>query len=291
MTKITSLPTIAGALLALGLAAAPAHALANRTFVSGHGADSGACTSAAPCRTFAFALTQTAANGEIDVLDSAGYGAVTITKSISIVNDGAGVAGIQASSGNAITINAGADDRVDLRGLRIEGLGRGSNGIVLNSGRSLTITHCVVRNFFQWGILLQPSKSLTDFLIADTIVSGNTNFGGIQVFPKETGSIQGALDHVSISGNRTGLSIDRRADIPVKAEVTVVDSTVANNFIGGIFAQHEGLLRLARSTVTGNFQGVSITLGGTGQTFGDNHIRGNSPNPDGDTSLTNVHTQ
>jgi hypothetical protein len=99
---------IAAALLACGLAAAPAQAGPNRTFVSGTGTDSGTCTRPAPCRTFAFALSVTNAGGEIDVLDTAGYGTVIITKAISIVNDGVGVAGITASSGDAITINAGA---------------------------------------------------------------------------------------------------------------------------------------------------------------------------------------
>jgi hypothetical protein len=84
MIKIASFPAIAGALLAIGFSAAPAHALATRTWVSGHGADSGACALAAPCRTFAFALTQTASGGEIDVLDPAGYGTVNITQAISI---------------------------------------------------------------------------------------------------------------------------------------------------------------------------------------------------------------
>jgi hypothetical protein len=117
MIKITSLPTVAGALLGCGLSAAPAQAGPNGTWVSGKGTDRGGCPVTAPCRTFAFALTQTAAGGEIDVLDPADYGPVTITKSISIVNDGVGVAAIRASSGNAITINAGAGDSVHLRGL------------------------------------------------------------------------------------------------------------------------------------------------------------------------------
>src|ERR1035437_7928462 len=120
MIKIASFPAIAGALLAIGFSAAPAHALATRTWVSGHGADSGACALAAPCRTFAFALTQTASGGEIDVLDPAGYGTMTITKAVSIVNDGVGVAGIQPGSGfSGVTINAGAFDSVHLRGLTI----------------------------------------------------------------------------------------------------------------------------------------------------------------------------
>jgi hypothetical protein len=127
-TKIASIPTIAGALLACGLSAVPAQAGPNRTWVSGKGTDSGACPVTAPCRTFAFALTQTASGGEIDVLDPAGYGTVTINQAISIVNDGVGVAAIGASSGNAITINAGASDSVHLRGLTIEGLGSGVNG-------------------------------------------------------------------------------------------------------------------------------------------------------------------
>jgi hypothetical protein len=106
-------------------------------------ARTGACALAAPCRTFACALTQTAAGGEIDVLDPAGYGTVTITKAISIVNDGVGVAAIGASSGNAITINAGASD-VHLRGLTIEGLGTGTNGILFHTGGNLAIENCAV---------------------------------------------------------------------------------------------------------------------------------------------------
>src|SRR4029077_2586943 len=99
------------ALLAFGLSAVPAHAR-GRTFVSGTGTDSGACTRVAPCRTFTFALTQTAAGGEIDALDPADYGAVTITKAISI-QGGGGVAGIQTVPGvNGVTINAGANDSV-----------------------------------------------------------------------------------------------------------------------------------------------------------------------------------
>ena len=93
MTKITSLPTIAGAFLAFGLSAAPAEALQNRTWVSGHGGGT-ACTFALPCRFFTDAHTMTNPHGEIDVLDPANYGPVTITKAISIVNDGVGVAAI-----------------------------------------------------------------------------------------------------------------------------------------------------------------------------------------------------
>lgn len=142
------MPAIAGALLAFGLSAAPAQAgQPNRTFVSGKGTDSGNCALVAPCRIFAFALTQTVAPGEIDVLDPAGYGAVTITSAISLVNAGVGTAGIQVASGNAVTINAGASDRVLLRGLTIDWLGTGTNGIQFTTGANLEIENCEIRDF------------------------------------------------------------------------------------------------------------------------------------------------
>ncbi|MGH6795959.1 MAG: hypothetical protein ACREDD_04545 [Methylocella sp.] len=176
MIKITSL-SVAGALLACGLSAAAADAQANRTWVSGNGKDSGACTFARPCQTFAFALTQTNAGGEIDVLDPASYGAVTIAKAISIVNDGVGVAAIGVTSGNAITINAGASDSVQLRGLTIEGLGSGSNGIQLNSGGNLAIENCVIRGFANAGINIAPTGSAAVTGVLRSVITDNNGIG------------------------------------------------------------------------------------------------------------------
>ena len=157
---ITSSSSIATVLLACGLFAVPAQAGPNRTFVSGTGTDSGTCSHTAPCRTFAFSLTQTAAGGEIDVLDPADIAAVIINTAISIINDGVGVAAIQAGSGvNGVTINAGASDSVHLRGLTIDGPGTsGSNGIAFGSGGNLAIENCVIRNF-QTGIFITPISS------------------------------------------------------------------------------------------------------------------------------------
>jgi hypothetical protein len=106
---------------ALLTAVGTVQAQANRTFVSGHGSDTNPCSLPAPCRSFAQALTQTSAGGEITVLDPAGYGAVTINKAVSIVNDGVGEAGVTVTSGVAITVNTGANDVVNLRGLTAAG--------------------------------------------------------------------------------------------------------------------------------------------------------------------------
>ena len=130
MSKIIS---TAAVLFAFSLL--PASAQNARSFVSAHGSDTAACTLVAPCRTFAAAFAATNAGGEVDVLDPAGYGALTINKAISIVNDGVGTAGvIVPSGGTGIIINAGPNDAVSLRGLSIEGAGVGQTGILLTPG-------------------------------------------------------------------------------------------------------------------------------------------------------------
>src|SRR5213078_1342110 len=111
------------------LVAAPqvASAQATRTWVSGVGDDANPCSRTAPCKTFAGAISKTAASGEINVLDPGGFGGVPITKSITI--DGGGfIAGVLVSGTNAIIVNAGVNDKVTLRNLNINGLNTGLDG-------------------------------------------------------------------------------------------------------------------------------------------------------------------
>src|SRR5512140_2910805 len=109
--------------LVLALACASfAGAQATRTWVSGVGDDANPCSRTAPCKTFAGSISKTAPGGEINCLDPGGFGAVTITKSITIACDGTGTAGVLVSGTNAIVISAAASDIVTLRGLDIEGL-------------------------------------------------------------------------------------------------------------------------------------------------------------------------
>src|SRR6201991_3266369 len=100
-----------------------ANAQATRTWVSGVGDDANPCSRTAPCKTFAGAISKTAASGEISVLDPGGFGTVTITKSISIVAEG-WPGSILASSANGIIIN-GANIEVNLHGIMLEGGGAG----------------------------------------------------------------------------------------------------------------------------------------------------------------------
>src|SRR6201993_2892138 len=129
MTKSTLYSALLGALFVAGLAIAPAHAQATRTWVSGGGDDANPCSRTAPCKTFPGAISKTAAGGEIDVLDPGGFGAVTITKSITLAAEGTGEAGILVAGTNGVTVNCTTDPncKVILRGLQIDGGPPGSN--------------------------------------------------------------------------------------------------------------------------------------------------------------------
>ncbi|MFZ3325958.1 MAG: right-handed parallel beta-helix repeat-containing protein, partial [Methylocella sp.] len=313
MTKITSLlQAIAGALLACGLSAAPAQAGPNRTFVSGTGTDSGTCTRAAPCLTFAFALTQTNAGGEIDVLDPADYGPVIIGKAISIVNDGVGVASIGVSSGNAITINVGPNDSVHLSGLTIDGFGVGvnsaQNGILFNKGGNLAIENCVVRGFFIAGINIEPrTNTPSSVSVSNTIASNNGR--GIIFVPIGSAAVKGVLSNVKTNNNFNGILVNGETTTGPSLNVTIVDSESSNNgFFGvsavsasgnaptavmlrnsvainngfGLVSDNNAILRVVRSVVTGNAAGVAVgPTGGMLDSYGDNDIDGNTTNNTG----------
>src|SRR5437899_5728925 len=109
---------LAVAVMGTGLA----YGQASRTWVSGVGDDANPCSRTAPCKTFAGAISKTAAGGEIDALDPAGYGALTITKAITIDGGGGQVASVLVSGGNGINVSAGAADIVILRNLRFNGV-------------------------------------------------------------------------------------------------------------------------------------------------------------------------
>jgi hypothetical protein len=217
-------------LLALG-GASVASAQATRTWVSGVGDDANPCSRTAPCKTFAGAISKTAANGEINVLDPGGFGGVTITKSISIISDHT-EAGVLVSGTNAIIINAGVNDIVVLRGLDIEGLGTGLNGIRFLAGKALYVENCTINRFTQHGIDFNPSGAA--FLhVRDTIIrnQNGTNMSGIRVRSTVNGVLQTAqLDNVRFDRNTIGLLVENTA------KVTATNSVISNSTLQGVNA-------------------------------------------------------
>src|ERR1700730_9337114 len=138
-------------ILALGLllpvlALAPAHAQATRTWVSGVGDDANPCSRTAPCKTFAGAISKTAASGEIDCLDPGGFGGLSITKAITLDCDGT-FGSVLVSGTNGIVVAAGSTDVVALRGIFIDGIGTGINGIRFISGQALTLERVTIFGF------------------------------------------------------------------------------------------------------------------------------------------------
>lgn len=146
-------PLLAAWLVALGgaMAAPSAFAQATRTWVSGVGDDVNPCSRTAPCKTFAGAISKTAPRGEINVLDPAGFGAVTITKPILIDGAAAGTAGVLVSGTHAIIININPDDHPDatvvLRNLNINGLDTGLSGIRVLRASKVLVEHAKIQGF------------------------------------------------------------------------------------------------------------------------------------------------
>src|SRR5262245_41738622 len=189
-----------GVLAGIVGAASPAAAQATRTWVSGVGDDANPCSRTAPCKTFAGAISKTAANGEINVLDPGSFGAVTITKSISITSEGF-EAGVLASGTNGIIVNAGATDVVVLRGLDIEGFATGLDGIRFLAGGALHVEKCTINRFTGIGVDFIPSGNASLF-VKDTIVRGSAG-GAIHV--GGGGTTTASIDNVRVESSSFGV--------------------------------------------------------------------------------------
>jgi len=173
------------------------HAQATRTWVSGVGDDVNPCSRTAPCRTFAGAISKTATGGEIDALDSGGFGTVVISKSITIDGTGA-LAGILAAGQNGITINSKETTNlisVRLRGLSINGVGSGAYGINVIAANKVVIEDSVIDGFTANGINVA----------AGAVFVKNTSIRNNKVGVNATGSGQVALTDVAVVFNGTGL--------------------------------------------------------------------------------------
>lgn len=200
------------AMLCMGGGVATAAGL-NRAWVSGHGTDAPGCGAPiTPCRSLQYAHDNVVgAGGEIDILDPAGYGSITITKAVSIVNDGVGTAGVISATGDAITINAGANDSVYLRGLNVNGVSRGGhNGVVLNSAGALTIADCVISAFADRGVLLNLNldpNGVASVSISNTLITSIGGTGVADTPSAGAGVVSLVMDHVTTTHSVTGVDI------------------------------------------------------------------------------------
>lgn len=266
------------------LASAPAHAQASRTWISGVGDDVNPCSRTAPCKTFAGAISKTAAFGEINCLDPGGFGAVTITKSITL-NCSSALGSVLVQGTNGVVINAAVTDKVTLRNIQIQGLNGsaapGINGINILSAASVSIENCVITQFSQSGISDVRGAGNTQLYIRNTIISNN-NGAGISMAAAGSKAI---IDGIEAVGNSTGISAASGNTAMVTrsvfsgnttgamalsgAAINVDSSSISGNGTG---VQSASNIRLSNSDVTLNTTGFS----GVAITHGNNRLLGNA---------------
>jgi hypothetical protein len=278
-------------------------AQATRTWVSGVGDDVNPCSRTAPCKTFAGAISKTATNGEIDALDPGGFGAVTITKSITIDGSPTGVAGIlnAGTSGVIINITSGTDTRkaVTLRGLSIQGAGTGTRGVNILSASRVYVENCFISG--QNG---SPGHGIDDsrtanapFLEVDNTTITNNTGNGININPSSGNTLIALhMANSRVQGNNgNGVFLGSHAD------ATIYNSVITQNIGAGVFAQQtaggptvasvdqcvvstnvtafqantaSSTIRVSNSTAQGNLNLGIIAGGGIVSSYGNNQTGG-----------------
>jgi len=316
MTRLNAVVVAAACLLICSVASAQVQ----RSFVASYGSDANTATNcgfANPCRGFTAAHSVTNSGGEVVALDAAGYGAVTITKAITITANPGFYAGISASSGNAVTVNT--TGLVVLRALSINGIGGAIGVSVTAAGGRVLIENCVISGFTTAGVKTSVAAAVR---VTDSVFRANNDGifvqGGafLDVFrSKFTNNTQtgvwvngeidgtnttGTVTESSATGNGTslgapGFTATSFSGATGAARLTVTNSTSAGNgsglFVGGAGAGQISILTTSRNTVSGKGTGLfnnGNAGGGTSilQTLGDNIVRNNGTETSG--TLTSI---
>jgi hypothetical protein len=283
-----------------------------RTWVSATlGSDANPCTRVSPCLTFAAALAQTTAGGEIDVLDPGDFGPVTITKSVSIYGDAPGVAGAIPSPGTSgIVISAGSSDAINLHGLVFDGVNAsGTSGVVFTSGARLNVNQCVFQGFTTSGMTLSPGvggANTTLITVQNTTILNNAT--GILIRP--TGGIAAKVrlrrlhidnnsgdglrvdgtggsgaSNVAIADSSTNFNAGNGIDAvsgPGNATVDVMRIVAAGNGSAGIQSNQTSggiaSVTVGSSLLRTNAIGIQATGGASLLSYGNNQMTGNASN-------------
>ncbi|HEX8148850.1 MAG TPA: right-handed parallel beta-helix repeat-containing protein [Pyrinomonadaceae bacterium] len=273
MNKVRLTLNIFAALVFTLLVSSAAQAQATRTWVSGVGDDVNPCSRTAPCKTFAGAISKTAAGGEIDALDPGGFGAITITKSILLDGtNGQGFGSILASGVNGVNVNDSATGTpntivVRLRNLSINGAGTtlGINGVNFTSGSAVHVENCRILNFSGDGIRMSTNTA-SRLIVSNTVVSQTGD--GVEIAGTPATRHAVSIDNCSFTRNVNGVSVSGRADVVVSRSVLSSNTgaaAIVSTAAGGV-----GIIDLEECQVTHNAVGVQ-------------------PNPQGAIRLSNVH--
>lgn len=301
MSKVRFTLSVMAITIMTMMAASMANAQATRTWVSGVGDDVNPCSRTAPCKTFAGAISKTAANGEIDALDPGGFGTVTITKSITIDGTtGAGFGSILAAGTNGVNINDSLTASpqtiiVRLRNLSIQGAGTGFDGVRVLSARTVYIENCQIYGFRGNGtnsdgieIAFTAGSGTFNVSVQNTVIENNTGTGIRQ--STTVGTLNCYYDRVALGGNPTGL-------MALGGTANLSRSVIDNNTTDGVSVNNGAVVNASNNTVTSNGNGFNAITGtirlgnnsifrntgnafagaiGNYLTFGNNNVAGNS---------------
>jgi len=216
---------ILGAALVPILATAPANAQATRTWVSGVGDDANPCSRTAPCKTFAGAISKTAAGGKINCLDPGGFGAVTITKSIEI-DCLQFPGGILNAGTNGVNVSTTAGIKVILRGIEIAGAGTGINGVNITIPAEVTVDKCFIVGQTGSGIQANVSSAVANLFITDTMITQVNR--GVLLSASGTGASVAAINRVNIFNPTTsGVETNTNATF-----ASINDSNISSSTAG-----------------------------------------------------------
>jgi hypothetical protein len=234
VTKSAFLSALLGALFVAGLAIAPAQAQATRTWISGVGDDANPCSRTAPCKTFAGAISKTSTGGEIDALDPGGFGALTITKSVTLDGGGGQVASVLTVGTPGITIN-GAGAVVIIRNLRFNGLLQGGSpgtiGVNIVSASRVELENDDIFGFGnaagQAGVVIAPSSGTMYVGVQNT--SSYNNQVGILSKPTGGATVNLTVQHSYIDNNQGGgIRVDGTGGGTTNAAIADTSSSLNN---------------------------------------------------------------
>ncbi len=293
MTSLLTRSTRFAFCLAFALAVS-AQGQASRTWVSGVGDDANPCSRTAPCKTFAGAITKTAPAGEISVLDPGGFGAVTITKAITINGEGT-LAGILSAGTSGIIINAAAGDEIIIKNISIHGFETGVEGIRYLAGGQVTIQNVTISGvqgtaaasnavdaaLAANGRLILRNVSITNcesgiratssagvlLLELENVRVENTDGHGLEAVNRVQGAVSNsmfvgnAFSGIKSSGATTVINIDK--------------STFMGNNIGVSTGIAGARVRISDSVIVNNSTGISIFAGSFVESTGNNRVAGN----------------
>jgi hypothetical protein len=232
---------------------------ATRTWISGVGDDANPCSRTAPCKTWAGAFAKTAAEGEICALDPGGFGALTITKSITLTAIGL-EAGILVAATNGITINAAATDKIILKGIDIEGLssiGGSISGVNIIQAGGVLIEDCTINGFqglaTSSGVEVAPTANPVNVIVNNTRITRCNN--GISVTP--TGAL---VADVNIIGVLIGLNVVGVNSVGTNATARLSNTSIFNNGTSFTSSSLGKIVSFGNNNIAGNTTDGLITV-------------------------------